>query len=434
MAFEMSLACPRSAREGHSGSPFTPSTPRLVVRQKQCSGGPTFAPPSTRSSVVYRWLGHSLRGVHCKRRLVSHRKSPSHKPLRTEGSPPGPEEIRASLQGPDCSCCDGQYNSGLLHQQAGRYEVRLSVCPPLEALILVPSQENCPEGQTHSRSLECDSGQAFQAQSSDPNRVVPISAGVQSFVFRMGPTTSRLVCNPVQSQTSSVCITGTGSDSLGSGRPQSPMGKFGRVHLSTSLPGSPGGGQNDRSGLSADDSHCSRLAKHALVLGPGEFVGSDSLHSSASKGPGDSAVQRTSSQEPQQSKPACVASVASVVIPALAPTLDKSLSDDKSLCPVRALRYYLDRTKDLRKGKDLVFVSFRKGFQKDIVPATISSWIKQTVLLCYQLSDQAAQDLQVRAHDVRAFAASQAFQGGVYWNRPSQPVIGKPTILLPSSI
>ena len=124
------------------------------------------------------------------------------------------------------------------------------------------------------------------------------------------------------------------------------------------------------------------------------------------------------------------ASVAPVVIPALAPTLDKSLSEDKSLC--RALRYYLDRTKDLRKGKDLVFVSFRKGFQKDIVPATISSWIKQTVLLCYQLSDQTAQDLhRVRAHDVRAFAA---FQGGVHWNRSSQPFIGKPTTLLPSSI
>ena len=38
------------------------------------------------------------------------------------------------------------------------------------------------------------------------------------------------------------------------------------------------------------------------------------------------------------------ASVAPVVISALAPTLDKSLSEDKSLCPVRALRYYLDRT------------------------------------------------------------------------------------------
>ena len=67
------------------------------------------------------------------------------------------------------------------------------------------------------------------------------------------------------------------------------------------------------------------------------------------------------------------ASVAPVVIPALAPSLDGSLTQDKSMCPVRALRYYLDRAKDLHEGKDLFFVSFRKSFQKDVVPATISS-------------------------------------------------------------
>ena len=76
--------------------------------------------------------------------------------------------------------------------------------------------------------------------------------------------------------------------------------------------------------------------------------------------------------------------------------------------PVRALRYYLDRTSDLRQNKVLVFVSFKKGFDKDI------SWIKQTVILCYELSDQEAHTLhQVKAHDVRAFAASKAFQSGV---------------------
>ena len=58
--------------------------------------------------------------------------------------------------------------------------------------------------------------------------------------------------------------------------------------------------------------------------------------------------------------------VAPVVIPALAPTLDKSLKEDRSLCPVRALCYYLDKTQDLRQGKELVFVSFKKGFTKDI--------------------------------------------------------------------
>ena len=107
-------------------------------------------------------------------------------------------------------------------------------------------------------------------------------------------------------------------------------------------------------------------------------------------------------------------SVSPVVIPALAPTLDRSHKSDRSLCPVRALRYYLDRTSDLRQHKELVFVSFKKGFDKDISPATISSWIKQTVILCYELSDHQAHTLhQVKAHDVRAFAASKAFQSGV---------------------
>ena len=101
-------------------------------------------------------------------------------------------------------------------------------------------------------------------------------------------------------------------------------------------------------------------------------------------------------------------SVAPVVKPALAPTLDRSD------CPVRQLRYNLDRTSDLRQNKELVFVSFKKGFDKDISLATISSWIKQIVILCYELSDQEAHTLhQVKAHDSRAFAASKAFQSGI---------------------
>ena len=103
-----------------------------------------------------------------------------------------------------------------------------------------------------------------------------------------------------------------------------------------------------------------------------------------------------------------------MIILALAPTLDKSVRGDRMLCLVRALRYHLDRSKDLRACKELVFVSFRKSFHKDIVSATISSWIKQTVVLCYQQSDEQTQTLhQVRAHDIRAFASSKAFQRGI---------------------
>ena len=60
--------------------------------------------------------------------------------------------------------------------------------------------------------------------------------------------------------------------------------------------------------------------------------------------------------------------VAPVVIPALAPTLDRSLKGDRSLCPVRALRYYLDRTSDLRQNKELVFVSRKASTRTSLLP------------------------------------------------------------------
>ena len=50
----------------------------------------------------------------------------------------------------------------------------------------------------------------------------------------------------------------------------------------------------------------------------------------------------------------------------------------------------------------------------DIRPATLSSWLKQTILLCYKQADQQALDLvQVKTHEFRAFAASKAFYGVV---------------------
>ena len=52
--------------------------------------------------------------------------------------------------------------------------------------------------------------------------------------------------------------------------------------------------------------------------------------------------------------------VAPVVIPALAPTLDRSLKSDRSLCPVTALCYYLDRTPDLRQNRSWSLSHLRK--------------------------------------------------------------------------
>ena len=73
-----------------------------------------------------------------------------------------------------------------------------------------------------------------------------------------------------------------------------------------------------------------------------------------------------------------------VVIPALKSFLSLDLTEDMTLCPVRALGYYLDRTSALKKGKNLLFISFKERFDRDIMRATVSSLIKQTVSLTYQ--------------------------------------------------
>ena len=127
--------------------------------------------------------------------------------------------------------------------------------------------------------------------------------------------------------------------------------------------------------------------------------------------------------------------VAPVVIPALAPTLDESLKEDRSLCPVRALRYYLDKSQDLRQDKELVFVSFKKGFNKDISPATISSWIKQTVILCYELSDQEAPTLhQVKGMMLEPLRLPKLFKVAFLWTKFWRHATGSPTTPLLNSI
>ena len=57
-------------------------------------------------------------------------------------------------------------------------------------------------------------------------------------------------------------------------------------------------------------------------------------------------------------------SVSPVTIPALTRIVDRQ-SKDRTLCPVWALRYYLDRTKDMRGSRSLLFISFKKGHISD---------------------------------------------------------------------
>ena len=524
------LEGPRITGKGDTGSQVPPPPSKVVAGGKQCATRSTITPSTTCSADLYRRIkrrvGRSRRRPYCKRNLVPSREQVTHKPLRAKGCISSSKRVSNPGLQQDSVDSYRQHNSGCLYQQRGGDEVGVTVCPTVENPVLVHQTTGNPQGTSHPRPAERDSRQAIQTWPDHSNRVVTSSSSVPSCVFKVAPAKSGPVCHQVQQQAATVCVTGTRPPGLGSGCTQSFLGGPGPIRLPTGSHLGQSGGEAPGLPLQQNNSDCSRVAQHALVLGPGGNIKAiadfllhlfqdkklqpgtidgyrsaiadklgnstinvskdenltrllDSFHRDRPKGRRGipswnlSLVLHQLTKAPfeplkeaslkhltfktvfllalgsgkrrseihawlhknirHQSDWSKVSlypspsflsknqlakggpdSVAPVVIPAWAPSMDKSLKGDRSLCPVRALRYYLDRTADLRQNKELVFVSFKKGFDKDISPATISSWIKQTVILCYELSDQEALTLhQVKAHDVRAFAASKAFQSGI---------------------
>ena len=78
------------------------------------------------------------------------------------------------------------------------------------------------------------------------------------------------------------------------------MGEPGHLCLPTNLPAQPGSVQSDGPRLSQNHIDCPRVAQHALVLGPGQSIGSGSLNASAVKESGDTTLQWADSPKPQE--------------------------------------------------------------------------------------------------------------------------------------
>jgi integrase len=101
-----------------------------------------------------------------------------------------------------------------------------------------------------------------------------------------------------------------------------------------------------------------------------------------------------------------------VTIRALSTTLDRDMTKDRALCPVRALKTYLARTQHLRKDKKLLFIAHKEGHSKDIHPNTISGWIRKLIHFVYaNCDDSAAKFHGTSAHAIRGLAATLAFKG-----------------------
>ena len=581
------------------------SPPRLVAKSLKCdercrpsSQGPQYPTLYRR---LKRRLGRSLRSKFYKGSVVRSGKKATHKCPRIEGGLTGPSRLQGPAPEPNSASCDGQLNSGSLHQQTRRNSLSKDVCSPVEDHDLVPSLPHNIESQAHPRVPECDGRPTVQVQPSAVNRMVSVSAGVQTDLPEVIHTSCRLICHSPEPQTSTVRIS----------CPRPKGSKLDEPHgLCLSSYGSPSQGDpKDQAMPLPDHRNSPRLARDALVLGPSAALNRDPTTTPRVNDPTQTVPQVCVPQQPTTAEPprlvsrsgqlqeqgfsvevaeriaapqwsstrtiykskwalfekwcrensvdfstpsvkqisgffmylyqdlnrhpstidgyrtaivdtlgptahhiahnadlhrllssfhrdrpkssrnlpkwnlsvilneltkapfepmkdtdlkhltlktafllalasgkrrseihAWVAnkvsnlgqwekvalfpssdfiaknqlaregsqSVSPVTIPALTTIVDRQFKEDRTLCPVRA------QTKDLRGSRSLLFISFKKGHTSDIRPATLSSWLKQTILLCYKQADQQAVDLvQVKAHDIRAFAASKAFYGGV---------------------
>ena len=85
--------------------------------------------------------------------------------------------------------------------------------------------------------------------------------------------------------------------------------------------------------------------------------------------------------------------------------------EDYKLCPVRALKRYLYFTKSLRDGKRKLFISHNPSYKKDIIASTLSGWLRRVIAIAYQhdVGTNEPRDIR-RAHEIRAWASSLAFQ------------------------
>ena len=237
VALEKQLEGTRITRKGDTRSQVAPPSLKVVAGGKQRASRSTITPTKTCSADIYRRIkrrvGRSLKPTHCKGNLVTSRKQVAHKSLGIKSSLSGPQRVPRPLFKQDSPGSHRQHNSGCLYQQREGDEVRLPVCPTVENPVLVHQETGNSQGMSHPRPAERDSRQAIQIWPDHSNGMVPSPRGFPSYRLPVAPATSGPVCHQIQQQTTTVCVTGSGSPGMGSGCTQSVMGRSGPICLPT---------------------------------------------------------------------------------------------------------------------------------------------------------------------------------------------------------
>ena len=244
----------------------------------------------------------SLRPKFYQGSVVRSGKKASHKCPRIEGGLPGPSRLQGPVPESNSVGCDGQLNSGSLHQQTRGNTLGRDVCSPVEDHDLVPSLSHNIESQAHSRVPECDGRPAIQVQPSAVNRMVSAPTGLQTDLPEVVHTSCRLICHSPEPQTPSIRVSYPRPKGLGH---RCSEHKLDQPH-SICVPsyGSPSQGDpKDQAMPVPDHRNSPRLARDALVLGPSAALNRDPTATPSVNNPTQTVPQAGVPQQPPAPEP-----------------------------------------------------------------------------------------------------------------------------------
>ena len=221
--------------------------------------------------------------------------------LHIKGGLPSLERISRPLHQQHSSGHQRQHYSSVIHKQRRGYEVGPSMCPTMEDLDLVYQKTSDSQSPTYSGPVERGGRQAIPSRPDYSNRMVPPSRGLPDHMLQVAPAPDRPICNEVQQQVTSVCVTSTGYPGSSSGCSQSAMGGSGCICLPTSSNIGQSGGEVARLPMQKNHSDCSGVAQHALVLGSSRYVQPNPTEPAQSARPVDTTLQSDSSQNSDKS-------------------------------------------------------------------------------------------------------------------------------------
>ena len=204
------LEGPRITRKGDTSTQVAPPSLKMVAGGKQCATRSTITPSKACSADLYRHIkrmvGHSLKRMYCKGKLVPSRKQVAHKSSETKGGLSGLKQVQDL-----CSnnivllATDNTIEIAYINNEGD--EVGPFVCPTVENPDLVHQETGNSQSSTHPRLAECDRRQTIQTRPNHSNRMVPSPRGFPNHMLPVAPAASGNVCHQVQQQTATICVT-----------------------------------------------------------------------------------------------------------------------------------------------------------------------------------------------------------------------------------